>query len=51
MKKIKQIENNSLSCIRSFMDVDPLKTEDEDSFRDALLFAEPMLLKKKHTRP
>lgn len=42
IEKIRQI-GNILSCVREHMDVDP---PDEDSFGDAFLFAESMILKK-----
>lgn len=45
IQKIRQIEDNPLSSVREYVDVD-LPEEDEDSFRDAFLFAESMLLKK-----
>jgi transposase len=49
IEKIRQIGNDSISCVREYMDVDLIKEENEDFFGDAFLFAESMSLKKRHT--
>jgi hypothetical protein len=49
IEKIRQIGNDSLSCVREYMDVDLPEEEDENFFGDAFLFAESMSLKKRHT--
>ncbi|CEG74353.1 hypothetical protein RMATCC62417_09588 [Rhizopus microsporus] len=49
IEKIRQIGNDSLSCVREYMDVDLPEEENEDFFGVSFLFAESMPLKKRHT--
>ncbi|CEG79881.1 hypothetical protein RMATCC62417_14293 [Rhizopus microsporus] len=42
IEKIRRIGNDSLSCVREYMEVDLIEEENEDFFGDAFLFAESM---------
>ena len=51
-EKIMRLGNEYLSCVRNLVDVNPSEEEEEeDTFGDALLFAESMSLKKKYKYP
>ncbi|KAI7856606.1 hypothetical protein BDC45DRAFT_533570 [Circinella umbellata] len=48
MEKIRRIGNDSLLYVYRYMEVDLIEEENKDSFGNAFLFTESMLLRKRH---